>query len=298
MKIANGPCSWGILEFNLKVQTAGFAQVLDEMKETGYAGTELGDWGFMPTDPIVLKAELRSRGLALLGAFVPVNLKDATTHMGGIKTAVRTAHLLAEAAGNQPIIILADENGKDPARTRKAGRIMPEDGLTEDQWQVFANGAAQIAETVKHETGLRTAFHHHCAGYVETTTEIDKLLSLVDPALMGLVFDTGHYRYGGGDPLQGLINYGNRVWHFHFKDYHPKVGTQALREGWDYFTSVQRGIFCELGQGEIDFPALTAELNRLHYDGWGVVEQDVMLSLGNPRQSAMRNRQYLRSIGL
>jgi inosose dehydratase len=88
------------------------------------------------------------------------------------------------------------------------------------------------------------------------------------------------------------------VWHFHFKDYQPEVGQRAVLEGWDYFNAVRQGVFCELGQGEVDFPALVAQLKRSGYEGWGVVEQDVLPGMGSPKASAHRNRDYLRSIGL
>ena len=298
IKIANAPCSWGVLEFDLEGEAAGYAQVLDEMVETGYAGTELGDWGFFPTDPALLAREIHSRGLALLGAFVPVMLKDPTCHAAGVETAVRTARLLAGVEGSQPFIILADDNGKDAVRTLNAGRITPEMGLSDSEWQILAEGAQRIAEAVRRETGLRTAFHHHCAGFVETPAELDKLMSLTDPALLGLVFDTGHYRFGGGDPLEGLRKHRERIWHFHFKDYNPEIGRQSAAEGWDYFTSVRNGVFCELGRGDVDFPALVAELERSGYDGWGVVEQDVLPGMGSPKESARRNRAYLKSLGL
>src|SRR5512144_1042703 len=122
IKIANAPCSWGVLEFDLEGKAAGYAQVLDEIVETGYQGTELGDWGFMPTDPAKLRYEIHSRGLALLGAFVPVMLKDPNAHTAGIDVAVRTARLMAEAEGDTPFIVLADDNGKTPERTENAGR--------------------------------------------------------------------------------------------------------------------------------------------------------------------------------
>ena len=298
IKIANAPCSWGVLEFALEGEAAGFSRVLNEMQASGYIGTELGDWGFMPTDPPALAAELGARGLTMLGAFVPVMLKDPAAHAAGIETAVRTARLLAAVQGDLPFIVLADDNGKIPARTQNAGRIRPDHGLSDAEWQNFAEGAQKVAAAVKQETGLRTAFHHHCAGYVETPAEIARLMSLTDPALLGLVFDTGHYRFGGGDPLQGLKQLGKRVWHFHFKDCHPAVRAQAAAKGWDYFESVRQGVFCELGQGEVDFPALIAELERQGYAGWGVVEQDVLPGMGTPLESATRNRAYLRSIGL
>lgn len=298
MKIANAPCSWGVLEFELEGEAAGYTQVLNEMVETGYAGTELGDWGFMPTDPKALAPEIHGRGLTLLGAFVPVMLKDPGCHAAGIEAAVRTARLLAGVEGDLPFIVLADDNGKDARRTKNAGRVTPDMGLSESEWQVFAEGAQKVAAAVKHETGLRTVFHHHCGGFVETPAEIDRLMALTDPALLGLVFDTGHYRFGGGDPLEGLRKHRERVWHFHFKDYSPEAGKQSADQGWDYFESVRGGVFCELGRGSVDFPALVAELENTGYNGWGVVEQDVLPGMGRPKESASRNRQYLHSLGL
>lgn len=298
MKIANAPCSWGVLEFELEGEAAGYTQVLNEMVETGYAGTELGDWGFMPTDPKALAPEIHGRGLTLLGAFVPVMLKDPGCHAAGIEAAVRTARLLAGVEGDLPFIVLADDNGKDARRTKNAGRVTPDMGLSESEWQVFAEGAQKVAAAVKRETGLRTVFHHHCGGFVETPAEIDRLMALTDPALLGLVFDTGHYRFGGGDPLEGLRKHRERVWHFHFKDYSPEAGKQSADQGWDYFESVRGGVFCELGRGSVDFPALVAELENTGYNGWGVVEQDVLPGMGRPKESASRNRQYLHSLGL
>ncbi|WKZ45999.1 MAG: TIM barrel protein [Anaerolineales bacterium] len=298
IKVANAPCSWGVLEFDLEGEAVGYAQVLDEIAATGYAGTELGDWGFMPTDPKQLRQEIHSRGLTLLGAFVPVMLKDRNAHVPGIETAVRTARLMAEAEGDTPFIVLADDNGKVPSRTQNAGRVTSEMGLSDSEWKVFAEGAEKVAEAVKKETGLRTVFHHHCAGYVERPIEVDVLMKSTDPSLLGLCFDTGHYRFGGGDPLSGLHTYKDRIWHVHFKDCHPQIAAQSRAEKWDYFTSVRNGIFCELGKGEIDFPRIAAELEKIGYNGWVVVEQDVLPGMGKPKESAQRNRDYLASIGL
>jgi inosose dehydratase len=297
ISVANAPCSWGALEFDLEGEAPGYVQVLDEIAETGYAGTELGDWGFMPTDPKELSREIHDRNLVLLGAFVPVFLKDPSARQAGIDVAVRTARLLAAVEGSLPLIILADENGRVVERTRNAGRVTPQMGLNDAEWEIFAEGAMKVVEAVKREAGLRTAFHHHCAGYVETPAEIEKLMSLTDPGSLGLVFDCGHYRLGGGDPEEGLRKYGKRVWHFHFKDYHPAVGRRAAEEGWDYFQSVRHGVFCELGKGEVNFPALMKQLQELGYDGWGVVEQDVLPGMGAPREAARRNREYIRTLG-
>jgi inosose dehydratase len=296
IKIANAPCSWGVLEFELEGQKAGYEQVLNEMKACGYAGTELGDWGFMPTDPKALRAEMDKRGFQLLGAFVPVFMKDRSKHAAGVEQAVRTARLMADAGFPKAFIVLADENGSVPERTTHAGRITPAMGLSDEEWNVFAEGATLVAREVKEQTGLRTVFHHHCAGYVETPEEIDTLLRLTDPSLLGLVLDMGHYMFGGGDPLHALKKYNQRIWHIHFKDCDPEIAVKSRKERLDYFQSVNAGIFCELGKGGVDFKAIVEELQRQKYDEWIVVEQDVLPGMGNPKACALRNREYIRTL--
>jgi inosose dehydratase len=175
--------------------------------------------------------------------------------------------------------------------------------LSAAQWTVYAKGAERVARAVRDETGLRTVFHHHCAGYVETPDEIVRLLELTDPALVGLVFDTGHYVYGSGENdgaavVNGLERFAERIWYVHFKDCQPQIASQARAEGWDYFAAVGHGVFCELGQGCVDFPAVVRWLREHDYSGYVTVEQDVLPGMGAPLASAQRNREYLASIGL
>ena len=309
IRLANAPCSWGSLEFDgLESDVIGYAQMLDELVETGYRGTELGDWGYMPNEPDALAAELGRRDVALVGAFVPVALSQPEALEPGCAEAVKVARLLAavfERRGgtHAPFLVLADDNGSDETRTTHAGRVELAMGLSDAQWATFAEGTEAIARAVKSETGLRTVFHHHCAGYVETSAEVDRLLAMTDPEWVGLVFDTGHFLYGSGandsDAVAAALErFADRIGYVHFKDCHAAVADRARREGWDYFEAVRQGVFCELGQGQVDFPAVLAWLYERDYDGWVVVEQDVLPGMGQPKESAQRNRTYLQSLGV
>jgi inosose dehydratase len=300
LRVGNAPCSWGTLEFaETKGEQITYDRMLSELAETGYTGTELGDWGYMPTDPPRLRAELDKRGLVMLGAFVPVALKDASAHEAGVANAVKTARLLAAVASEpKPYLVLADNNGTVPERTRNAGRIEPDLGLSGSEWRTFAEGANRVGRAVFERTGLRTVFHHHCAGYVETPAEIACFLELTDPQAIGLVFDTGHYAYGAGhcDVLPGLERFRDRILYIHLKDCHPGIAQRARSEGWDYFEALKHGVFCELGKGGVDFPAVLRWLKNNGYEGYTLVEQDVLPGMGAPKESARRNREYLRSI--
>jgi inosose dehydratase len=308
IRVANAPCSWGALEFEGLGEGIAYGQMLDELRDTGYVGTELGDWGYMPTEPAALKEELERRKLAMVGAFVPVALKYGDEHASGEADALKVARLLAAVAnagagGKLPLVILADANGTDPVRTQNAGRVTSEMGLSSLEWETFARGAERIARAVRDATGLLTAFHHHCGGYVETPEEIARFLDMTDPDLLRLVFDTGHYLYGSGSidgrvVQDGINRFGDRILHVHFKDCQPRIAQQARTEGWDYFKAVQHGVFCELGRGTVPFDAVVEWLRTHNYQGWIVVEQDILPGMGSPKASAQRNRAYLRSIGL
>lgn len=305
--VGNAPCSWGTLEFD---GTGGgrftYHQMLDELVATGYTGSELGDWGFMPTEPEALAKEFAGRQLALTGAFVGVALRDPAAHEAGEATVVQTAKLLAATADQlqadvRPFLVLADANGSDQTRTLNAGRVEPAMGLSDGEWTIYATGAERMARAVQEETGLRTVFHHHCAGFIETPEEIARLLEMTDPKLLGLVFDTGHYSYGAGgcETLLGALDrFADRIWYVHYKDCDAEVLKRARAGNWDYFEAVRQGVFCELGEGCVDFPQVTSWLRRHEYSGYITVEQDVLPGMGTPKESARRNRDYLLSIGV
>lgn len=284
-----------------------YERMLDELAGTGYSGTDLGDWGYMPTDPDELGTALTSRCLAMVGAFVAVNLRDPACHDSGADQALRVARLIAAvsdpADSPHPWLILADDNGTDRVRTQNAGRISPDMGMSDEEWQTFTAGAERIACVVREQTGLETLFHPHAAGFVETPDEIARFLSLTDPELIGLVFDTGHYLFGTGEAATasvaaGLDRFAGRIRHIHLKDCDPAVASRAGGQGWNYFDAVRRGVFSELGRGGVDFREVLDWLDHHDYDGWVVVEQDVLTGLGTPRESARRNREFLRGLGV
>jgi inosose dehydratase len=296
IQLANAPVSWGIYEFEGITPKYPYTTVLDQIAETGYTGIELGPWGYLPTDPDVLREELRKRNLRLLSSFVPVNFADEDAHAAGEAHALQVGRLLA--ALGAICIVLADDNGKVPELVQQAGR---RHGcvLSRDQWDVYAKGVNRVARAVYDQLGLKVVFHHHCAGYVETADEVHSLMSRADPDLVGLCLDTGHWHYAGGDALKAVKEYGERVRYLHLKDCDPNIRELAIRERMDYMAAVAAGVFCELGEGDVDFPTLIGDVQANGYNGWAVVEQDILVDDPDaPRQSARRNREYLRTLGL
>jgi inosose dehydratase len=296
--IANAPCSWGVIE-GIEGERDGYRRVLDDMHETGYAGTELGDWGFMPTDPDELRCVLAARELALIGSWVSVKLQDRACHRSSADDAVRTAEQLARVGGSGALVILGNDPYGDPYRTKIAGRVRADDAMSRDEFRVFADGANHVARRVMDEAGIRTVLHQHIGTLVETESEARRLFDATDSTILGLCLDTGHWTFGaGGDPVAAVREFRDRVWHVHFKDVDPEIMAASRRIKWDGPQSVGRGVFCELGQGCVDFPGMIDALDEIGYAGWVVVEQDVLPGMGNPRDSALRNRQYLRSLGV
>jgi inosose dehydratase len=296
VRVANAPVSWGIYEFKGIEPKFPYARVLDEIQATGYTGIELGPWGYLPTDPARLRGELDRRGLRLLSSFVPVRLVDPKSHEAAAGEALKVGRLLA--ALGAVYVVLADDNGSVPELVKQAGQRKGSK-LSGTQWDAVAKGVDMIARRVKDETGLGLVFHHHCGGYVETPDESAQLLARTDAGLVGLCLDTGHWQYAGGDSVECIRRFGDRVRYLHLKDCHPGIATECRAKKQDYFQAVKAGVFCPLGEGGVDFPAVLKAMEKLGYDGWAVVEQDVLTDdLGAPRRYAQANRDYLKRIGL
>jgi inosose dehydratase len=307
IRVANAPCSWGVVS-GVESGAHDWRRVLDEIADTGYEGTELGDWGFMPEEPALLRQELTRRRLAMVGAFTPVRLRSLHQHADAERIALRTARLLAAVlaqrmnelpgASGGPFVILADDPGPGTERRRFAGRITREHGLDEAGWRALATGTERLAYAVREETGLRTVFHHHCASFVETMDETRRLMEMTDAKLVGLCLDTGHFFYANADPLEALREFRERVWLVHFKDCDGETAARAKAEGWDYLTAIRNGIFCGLGEGAIDHAAFYDELVRTGYEGWIVCENEAPPGRMPALEMANRDRAYLAGLGL
>lgn len=294
IQIATAPVSWGVMEVEGFSGQKSYSEVLDEMVQAGYAGTELGPYGFLPTDPKQLKSELAKRGLSLLGAFVPLPLAHEDRHEAAVQSAMEVARLLAQAGA--PYLVLAD--AMDAARMAVAGSVNEDrDGMSAQAW----DGAARLLTRVAragNALGLSPVFHHHCGTFIETPGEVDRLLAMIDPEWLGLCLDTGHYFYGGGDPVECARAYGKRIRHLHLKDVRPSVLETVRRKRIPYLDAIRAGVFCELGEGGVNLTGVIQELNAAGFSGWAVFEQDIDTSQPgcNPVESATRSRAYLQKI--
>jgi inosose dehydratase len=286
--LANAPVSWGIMEVEGWSPPFPFTTFLDELQGSGYSGSELGPYGYLPTDPAVLRAELERRSLTLTSAFVPLRLKDAELDLAPVR---QVAELL-QALGAR-YLVLADALW--PEREAVAGRVQETNfRFTARDWDAAAGNLRKASELAA-GFGLRCVFHHHAGTYIETPEECARLLELTD---LGLCLDTGHYAYGGGDPVQAVETLGRRIEYLHFKDVSAPHLEYVRRRQLDFLDAVRHGVFCPLGEGVVRFPALLDALRRIDYDGWAVVEQDVdatETSASPPADSARASREYLRS---
>jgi len=289
LRVANAPVSWGIMEVEDWNPPLAYTTFLDELKSAGYAGTELGPYGYLPTDAHVLGEQLQARSLTLTSAFVPIRLKEPELPVDEI---AQVGKLLSALGARY--LVLSDALSSE--REAVAGRAEENEvKLSESDWMCLAANIARVQELAR-DLGLRCVFHHHVGSYIESPAEVSRLMQMTD---IGLCLDTGHYVYGGGDPVEAVKVLGPRVEYLHFKDVNSERLEGARRDKLDFLDGVRAGVFCELGTGCVRFPDLMRELKGIGYDGWMVVEQDVDTSGENtqtPFECARASRQYLRSI--
>ena len=292
---ASAPVSWGVEDYPGPAWEQPYEQILDEMVAGGFTGTELGPYGYFPTEAEVLRPVLKKRGLTMLSSFVPVNLADPSSASSVIEHIRKVGKLLA--ALGAPFLVLAD--AESPERQNLAGRV-PADGsrsLKANQWRGVAQLVAE-AERVAADFGLDLVFHPHVGTYVETPRETELFFESVQGTRTGLCLDTGHCYYGGGDPVAEAQRYRALLRYVHIKDINRTVLEEARRKGLDFGQAVEAGVFTPIGEGCVDFPAFFRTLVQNDYSGWMVVEQDVKYgaTVIPPAESMAASRRYLQGV--
>ena len=275
ISVANAPLSYGAFEI-----TVGSAfpvpdpvVVLDAIGAAGYAGVDLGPPGYLG-EGTVLHDRLGGRGLALVGGFVPIGFSVAEQWGPGVAGLHHTLDLFdaAEATGARPV--LCDAGG--PERLANPGRGGEDASLRLDdrRWRLLVDNVERAAD-ISRERGYDPVFHHHTATYVEGLPEIERFLEDTDVALL---LDSAHLTLAGGDPIVALRDWRERIATIHLKDIRMSILEGVRRDRVGMLEAWQRGIFCALGDGDVELEGFCTALGASGYDGWVVIEQDRVLA--------------------
>ncbi len=293
IKIGNAPCSWGV-EFAQDPRNPAWKSVLKDCAEAGYKGIELGPVGYMPEDPAELGEALAEHDLELIGGVVFRAYHDPDAWDDVLDATHRTAKAL-KAHGAQHLVLI---DSISPRRAPTAGRVSEAEQMDAGEWAAYRGRIAESARIGAEEYGLTVGIHAHAAGFLDFEPELERLLDEVDENILKICFDTGHHSYAGFDPVAFMKKHINRISYMHFKDIDPKVKADVIANRTGFYDACGQGIFCKLGQGDVDFPAVRQVLLEAGFEGWCTVEQDCDPNLDvTPMEDSRFNREYLQSIG-
>jgi inosose dehydratase len=238
---------------------------LDEARRAGYAGIELGRK--FPRRPAELRDVLQRHQLDLVSGWYDAHL---ARHGAKEEIAAMQDHAGLLAALGATTVVFAEGTGSVHGRLGVPLSSRPR--LAEGDWSRFGEALTEVAEQLAGR-GMRLAYHHHMGTVVETEAEIDRLMRATGPAV-GLLLDTGHLMYSGGDVLGVARRHADRIAHVHCKDVRPAVLAEARRRDQSFLDAVVDGVFTVPGDGCVDYRALLETLREAGYDGWLVVEAE------------------------
>lgn len=293
IKVGNAPCSWGV-EFADDPRNPSWREVLRECAAAGYSGIELGPVGFMPEDPGILGEALAQEGLTLIGGVVFRPFHDAGAWDEVMDGAVRTCRSLV-AHGAKHLVLI---DSISPRRAPTAGRPDEAEQMDEAEWAAFRDRIATVAKMGAEDYGLTVSIHAHAGGFIDFEPELERLLDETDAGTLKICLDTGHHVYAGYDPVAFMKRHMSRISYMHFKDIDPAVKATVVENRTGFYDACGQGIFCNLGDGAVDFEAVRSLLVGAGFEGWCTVEQDCDPTLDvAPLDDAKANRAYLESIG-
>jgi inosose dehydratase len=300
ISVANAPCSYGAFEVTVGVDpnVPDGEALLGYVADAGYEGIDLGPVGYLGTGR-ELHDRLADLGLVLAGGYVPLPFPDPDAlraELGYLDALLDT--LDAAPDGPPPRPTLADAGSLARRAAPGGGATNRDIGLDDTGWRHFADGVARAADRCR-ERGYEPAFHHHTGTYIEGVWEIERLLELTD---VSLCLDTGHLLVGGGEPAQGLRDWGARINHVHLKDARRDIVAGIVTDRAPVEEIWRRRAFCALGQGDAGLEDVLAAIGEIGYAGWVIVEQDIFPDPAEPPErpaaDQAANREWLRARGI
>lgn len=294
IQIGNAPCSWGV-EFAGDPRNPNWRDVLRENAEAGYKGIELGPIGFMPEDPPQVAEALAEHDLTLIGGVVFRPFHDPAKWDEVLDASIRTCKALTAHGAEHLVLIDSISERRAPT----AGRWEAAEKMGQAEWESFKGRIEHVAKMATEEYGLTVGMHAHAAGFMDFEPELERLLDEVDEAILKICFDTGHHSYAGYDPVAFMERHLSRISYMHFKDINPTVKADVIAKSTGFYDACGQGIFCNLGEGDVDFPKVRQLLVEGGFEGWCTVEQDCDPTLPDtdPLGDAKINANYLKSIG-
>ena len=273
-RVAGAPVSFGVFEMTPEgFETVQPDDMLGILSSAGYSGVDLGPVGYFGRGS-VLRHRLESHGLEIAGGWIELPMTDNDAFAASLRTLDDVLAIFSEASEvsstHLPKPTLADHGS--PARKSAPGRGTATDALTLAAQDRLIKNAERAADRVR-SAGFEPTFNHNAGTFVESPEEIDRFLDHVD---IGLTLDTGHLLIGGGDALELVERWGHRINHLHIKDVDQTVLQRVLRAGGGMSDVWSSGAFVALGLGDLDLEAIMDAVFSRGFDGWVVVEQDVL----------------------
>ena len=288
IQLSNAPCSWGI-EFVDAPKNPPWERVLSEIQQAGYAGTELGPLGYLPTDVNQLKDTLLKHELDIVAGTLFKHLHRANDYENIIDFTKRSCDLLQQVNAKYMVII----SHVCSPRTDQAGQIKTATRLNTQEWQQMMKTINDCAEICLDHNIIPT-LHAHTGSYIEYEDELERAASDLDADKVKLCIDTGHCAYAGMDPAKIIRHYADRVAYIHFKDIKADIHKHTIANSIDFYSAITNGIFCPIGQGCVDFDDVFSALREIKFEGWATVEQDIdPESPHSPMEFAIDSKNYI-----
>jgi inosose dehydratase len=266
-----------------------FEQCVSEMALAGYQGCSIGHK--YPTDRDVLKRALDLRGLRVTEPWVSTYFTIKDMEQQTLSTFERQLDFIKAMGGTD--IVVAEFGGAVNPLPVAVFSNRPR--FDDQQWEALTQGMNRLGQMAK-DAGMRLCYHHHMGTGVMMRPEVDRLMESTDPALVNLLFDTGHLAFAGDDPLELAQTYAERIKHVHLKDIRADVAKIAREQNYSFQDAIEAGVFTVPGDGSIDFVPIFDVLAQAGFEGWLVVEAEQDPAKATPLEYARKGREYLREV--